>query len=75
MDPLLEKALAEADASAPQDRISLHALEVNHYTFTDPVRVIRWPVTGPEPDRFHCLLEGDAPYNPNQIVEYIGAPF
>ena len=75
MDPLLEKAIAEAYASAPQDTISLHSLEINHCTFTEPVRVLRWPVTGPEPERFLCLLESDAPYNPNQVVEYIGAPF
>lgn len=47
MDPLLEKAIAEAYASAPQDVIPLHALEVNHFTFTEPVRVIRWPVERP----------------------------
>jgi hypothetical protein len=75
MNELLEKAIAEAYASAPQDVIALHSLEVNHPTFTKPVRVIRWPVAGPEPERFSCLLEEDAPYNPGQIVEFIGAPF
>ena len=53
MDPLLEKAIAEAHASAPQDEIPLHFLEVNHFTFTEgPVRVMRWPVTGPERGKF-----------------------
>jgi hypothetical protein len=76
MDPLLEKAIAEAYASAPQGEIPLHSLEVNHFTFTEgPARVMRWPVTGPEPDRFLCLLEDDAPFNPGQTVEFIGAPF
>ena len=75
MDPLAEQALAEAYACAPQDVIVLHSLEVNHFTFTEPVRVIRWPVTGPEPERFICLLEDDAPYDPARAVTFIGAPF
>jgi hypothetical protein len=75
MDPLLERAIAEAYASAPQDTIPLHSLEVNHPSFTDPVRVIRWPGDTPEPTRFSCLLEDDAPYNPGQVVEFIGGPF
>jgi hypothetical protein len=72
---LLEAALKEAYASAPQDEIILHALEINHRSFTEPIRVIQWPVTGPEPDRFKCLLEADAPYNPGQVVTFIGLPF
>ena len=75
MDPLLEQAIAEAYASAPQDVIPLHTLEVNHFTFTEPVRICRWPVDGPEPERFRCLLEDYAPFNPGQPVEFIGAPF
>jgi hypothetical protein len=71
----MEASIAEAYASAPQNAIVLHALEVNHPTFTEPVRVIRWPVAGPEPEMFLCLQEGDAPYHPNQTVPYIGAPF
>ncbi len=75
MNELLQAAIAEAYASAPQDEIALHALEVNHYTFSAPIRVIRWPVTDEEPEKFECLLEDDAPYNPAKIVEYLGAPF
>ncbi len=75
MNELLQQAIAEAYASAPQDEIILHALEINHRSFTQPVRVIRWPVSGPEPERFRCLLEDDAPYNPGQVVEFIGLPF
>jgi hypothetical protein len=65
----------EAYASAPQNEIVLHSMEVNHKTFTEPFRVIRWPIAGEEPVRFQCLLEEDADYNPNEIVEFIGAPF
>lgn len=71
----IEEAWAEAIASAPHDTIILHTLEINHKAFTTPLRVCRWPVTGNEPERFACLLEADAPFNPNEIVEYIGLPF
>jgi hypothetical protein len=75
MDEHTKKALEEAYACAPQDIIPLHSLEITHRTFTDPIRIIRWPVVGAEPEKFKCLLEDDALYNPGQIVEFIGAPF
>jgi hypothetical protein len=75
MNELLQQAIAEAYASAPQDEIVLHTLEINHKSFTQPIRVVRYPVSGPEPERFNCLLEADAPYNPGQVVEFIGLPF
>lgn len=71
----MQQALDEAYASAPAGEIVLHALEINHQSFKEPIRVIRWPITGPEPEKFNCLLEDDAPYNPGQLVEYFGAPF
>ncbi len=72
---LMRLALEEAYASAPTDEIVLHALEVNHRTFDEPIRVIRWPVLGEEPETFECLHEEDAPHSPGQIVNYMGAPF
>lgn len=72
---LLEQAIAEAYASAPAGVIVLHSLELNHKSFTQPARVIRWPVTDNEPETFQCRLEETAPYNPGQIVEFIGVPF
>jgi hypothetical protein len=75
MDDLLKKAIEEAYASAPQDVISLHSLEINHKTFTEPIRIIRWPVVGQEPERFKCLIEDDTLYNPGQVAEFIGAPY
>jgi hypothetical protein len=75
MDTTLKKAIEEAYASAPQDVIALHSLEINHKTFTDPIRIIRWPVVGPASERFKCLIEPDALYSPNQVVEFIGAPY
>jgi hypothetical protein len=75
MKDILQQAIKEAYASAPQDVIALHSLEVNHFTFTEPVRVIRWSSGSPEPERFLCKLEDDATYNPGEEVEFIGAPF
>lgn len=72
---LLKKALEEAYASAPQDKIPLDTLEINHPTFTEPLRVVRWPLLGPEPALFRLKLEDDAPYNPGEIVDYYGFPF
>ena len=72
---LIEQALAEAYASAPQDIIVIDTLEVHHRTFDSPIRIARWPVTGPTPDIFSLLLEGDAPVNPGEFVDFIGFPF
>lgn len=70
-----DAAIAEAYASAPQDRIVLHTLEINHRSFPEPVRAVRWPVTDNEPTVFRCLLEDTAPYTPGQVVDFIGVPF
>ena len=70
----LQQALAEAYASAPQNEIVLDSLEVDHPSFTTPIRVINWPVTGNELEKFYCKLEDAAPANPGEVVEYFGAP-
>lgn len=72
---LLQQAIAEAYASAPQTEVILHTLEINHRSFEQPIRVVRWPVTSEQPERFQMLLEDDALYNPGQVVEFIGFPF
>lgn len=71
----IEAALKEAYASAPQDLIPLDTLEVYHRSFDTPIRVVRWPITGPEPDIFKLRLESNAPVNPGKVVDFIGAPF
>lgn len=71
----LQKALDEAYASAPQDLIVLDTLEIYHRNFDVPIRVVRWPITGPEPDIFKLRLEPNAPADPGKIVDFIGAPF
>jgi len=71
----LKEAIEEAYASAPDNVIALHALEIDHPSFTEPARVVNWPVTGPEPEEFWLLHEDDAPLNPGDIVRYLGVPF
>ena len=71
----LQEAMDEAYASAPSDLIPLHAMELNHPAFDEPLRLIRWPVTGPEMTKFNCLHEPQAELNPSSIVEYSGFPF
>ena len=75
MNELLEEAVKEAYASAPTDTIVLHTLEINHQSFSEPARVCRWPVTGPDPVEFSCLLESDAPHNAGETVIFYGLPF
>lgn len=72
---LLALALAESFASATQETIALYTLEFNHPAFSEPARVARWTAAQPEPKIFKCKLEPDAPYNPGQVVDFIGLPF
>lgn len=71
----LDEAIAEAYASAPDDELVYDALEIDHPAFIAPARVVNWPVTGPEPQRFQFRHESTAPLNPDEVVEYIGLPF
>ena len=75
LDPELQQAIAEAYACAPQDVLILHTLEINHKTFNRPARVARWSGVGPEVEVFRCRLEGNALYNPGEVVEFVGLPF
>lgn len=72
---LLTEALFESYASAVSETIILYTLEINHNAFTQPARVCRWSAATPEPEKFLCRLENNAPYNAGQIVEFIGLPF
>lgn len=71
----LEQALAEAYASAPQELIVLDTLEIHHRTFDVPIRIVRWPVTGPKPEMFRLKLDAGAPQDPGKIVDFVGCPF
>ena len=68
-------AIEEAYASAPQDIIILETLEVNHESFDEPIRIVRWPVTADNLTKFTLRLEETAPVNAGELVEFIGAPF
>lgn len=72
---LLTRALLESYASAVQETILLYALEINHKAFSQPARVMRWSAASPEPKKFFCKLEEDAPRNAGEVVEFIGCPF
>ena len=71
----LSEAIEEAWASAPDRDIILHCLEVNHSEFTEPARVVNWPILDNEPREFFLRHESTAPLNPNQVVLYLGLPF
>lgn len=75
MTSALHEAITEAWASAPDSVITLDCLEIDHHEFTEPLRVVRWPVTGPELERFFLKHEDNAPLDPGQIVEYAGFPW
>lgn len=75
MSTKVEQALAEAYASAPQELIVLDTLEIHHRTFDVPIRIVRWPVTGPKPDIFNLKLDNKAPQDPGRVVQFIGCPF
>ena len=72
---LLEAAMREAYASAPHDVVVLHTLEINHHTFLEPIRAVRWPIAGEAPEEFILRLEDDAPFDPGKAVKFLGLPF
>lgn len=72
---LLTQAVLESYASAVQETILLYTFELNHKSFSQPARVCRWSAAQPEPEKFYCKLEDTAPYDPGQVVEFIGLPF
>ncbi|SBV91611.1 conserved hypothetical protein [uncultured Desulfovibrio sp.] len=74
-DADLDEIIREAYASAPQDTIVLHTLEILHPAFDKPARVCRWPITGEEPHIFKCLLEPDAAVDAGKVVDFLGVPF
>lgn len=71
----LRAAIEEAYASAPPDKIVLDALEIDHPAFDEPIRVVRWPLLGPEPVIFALKHEDEAPRDAGLIVDYAGFPF
>ena len=72
---LLRAAYEEAYATVNCEEIPLDAMEINHPYFTQPLRVVRWPVSGPDPEVFKLLHEDGAPLEPGRVVEYVGFRF
>lgn len=75
-DNIMDLAIAEAYASCPvDDGVILYTLEFLHPTLEQPARVVRWPVTSNEPEKFSLKLEDTAPANPGEWVDFIAVPF
>jgi hypothetical protein len=68
-DPALSAALREAYASAPDDAVVLHTIELWHPAFSLPIRVVRdWAA-------LDARLEADAPRDAGALVTFTGYPF
>lgn len=63
------EALEEAYASAPKGEIILNTVEILHPSFEVPIRLVR------NNRNIIAKLEKDAYENPNEMVEFIGAPW
>ena len=68
-DSTLSEAIREAYASAPVGLIIYDTLEINHPTFTAPIRIVR------DHADLTAYLEDDAPANPGEEVTFIGYAF
>jgi hypothetical protein len=75
MADLWDKAIAEAYASAPADKRILYTIELRHPAFTEPVRVVHWPIEEPEPGAHVLTLETDAPVDAGKAVSFIHCGF
>ncbi len=66
---MLTEAIKEAYASAPDNVVILHTLELLHPAFTTPIRVVR------DYADLQATLEATAPQNPGQLVTFVGYSF
>ena len=75
-DNLMDLAIAEAYASCQvDDGVILYTLEFLHSTLEQPGRIVRWPVTSNELEKFSLCLEPEAPINPGEYVDFVAVPF
>ena len=75
-DNIMDLAIAEAYAACPVDEgVVLYTIEFLHPTFEKPGRVVRWPVTSNDLEKFSLRLEDTAPANPGEWVDFIAVPF
>lgn len=68
-DSTLSEAIKEAYASAPDNVVILHTLELLHPAFTTPIRVVR------DYADLTAKLEATAPQNPGAYVTFVGYAF
>lgn len=68
-DPNLSQALKEAYAAAPTNSIIYHTIEINHPSFSQPIRLVRDMVD------LVATLEATAPHNPSTAVTFIAFRF
>ena len=68
-DSTLTQALKEAYASAPNNTVAYHTLEIYHPAFTTPIRVVRDFVD------LSAKLESTAPRDPSTYVTFVGYAF
>lgn len=68
-DPNLSAAIQEAYASAPDDAVIFHTLEIRHDSFEEPIRVVRDHVP------LNATLEDDAPLNAGEEVTFLAYAF
>jgi len=68
-DTTLSDAIKEAYAVAPRGLVIYHTLELNHATFTEPLRVVRDNVD------LNATLEDSAPHNAGEEVTFVGYAF
>ena len=72
----MDTAIAEAYAACPVDEgVILYTLEFLHPTLEQPGRIVRWPVTSNELEKFTLRLEDTAPANPGEWVDFVAVPF
>lgn len=74
MNDLLDHAIAEARTHAPTDTVIYRALEFQHISFTEPLRVVRRSPSERSP-HMAFGLEDDAPENPAETVDFLRVPF
>lgn len=60
----LSEALKEAYASAPNNIVIVHTLEIRHPAFSEPIRVVN------DYQPVEAALEANAPLNPGELVTY-----
>lgn len=60
----ISAALRRAYASAPTDEVVYHTLEINHASFSEPIRVVQGF------EEIEGTLEADAPRDPSTAVDF-----